>query len=169
MVRPRGPAEVRAVSRASRQPMRKTRSLRLKAALEQVPEAIDCVTRSAQAAGFDERTVHKIQVAVDEACANVIEHAYAGMSDGYMEISCCLDGCSFIVRVRDWGRRFDPNAVEEPDIDAPLEERTLGGLGLYLIRQYMDHAQFSFDPEQGNELVMVKRLQVAEQSGQGDQ
>ncbi len=147
--------------------MRKTHTLRLKAALENVPEAIACVTRSALAAGFDEQAVLQIQVAVDEACANVVQHAYAGTKDGDMEVTCCLDGHSFVVRVRNWGRGFDPEAVGEPNVDAPLEERGLGGLGLYLIRQFMDQARYTFDPKHGNELVMVKRLRVAEQNGQG--
>ncbi len=152
---------------ASRQLMRKTNTLRLKAALENVPEAIACVTRSALSAGFDEQAVLQIQVAVDEACANVVQHAYAGTKAGDMEVTCCIDGHSFVVRVRNWGKSFDPDAVEEPDVDAPLEERGLGGLGLFLIRQFMDQAQYTFDPVQGNELVMVKRLRVAEQNGQG--
>ena len=75
-----------------------------------------------------------------------------------MEISCKLEGQAFIVSVRDWGQIFDPDAVADPDIDAPLEERSLGGLGLYLIRQYMDQVEFEFDPVAGNELRMTKRI-----------
>lgn len=81
-----------------------------------------------------------------------------------MEITCSSDAGTFTVRVRNWGKVFDPDEVDEPDVDAPLEERTLGGLGLYFIRQFMDEAHYSFDPERGNELVMVKRLRVGEQS-----
>jgi serine/threonine-protein kinase RsbW len=147
--------------------MRNTHTLRLKASLENVPEAIECVTQSALAAGFDEQAVLQIQVAVDEACANVVQHAYAGTRDGDMEVTCSLDGHSFVVRVRNWGKRFNPEAVEEPDVAAPLEERGLGGLGLFLIQQFMDQAQYTFDPKHGNELIMVKRLLVAEQNGQG--
>jgi anti-sigma regulatory factor (Ser/Thr protein kinase) len=51
--------------------------------------------------------------------------------------------------------------VADPELDAPLEERTLGGLGLFLVRQVMDNVQFRSDPEQGNELVMSKRLHIA--------
>jgi anti-sigma regulatory factor (Ser/Thr protein kinase) len=60
--------------------------------------------------------------------------------------------------VRDWGRGFDPDSVVIPDVDAPLEERTLGGLGLFIVRQVMDYVQFTVDPETGNELKMAKRL-----------
>ena len=78
-----------------------------------------------------------------------------------MEITCSIESDYFIVRVRDWGRSFDVNSVPEPDVEAPLEDRDLGGLGIFLIRQFVDRAEFSFDPELGNELVMSKRLSVA--------
>jgi serine/threonine-protein kinase RsbW len=60
--------------------------------------------------------------------------------------------------VRDWGRCFEPDGVQDPDITAPLEERTLGGLGLFLIRRYMDQVEYTFDPILGNELLMIKAL-----------
>lgn len=142
--------------------MRQVSQLRVEASLENIPQAIECVNRSAKAAGFDERSLHHIQVAVDEACANVIEHAYEGLEPDDMEVSCHLDDDRFVVSVRDWGRSFEPNGVLDPDTDALLEDRTLGGLGLFLIRQFMDEVHFSFDPERGNELVMVKGLQIDE-------
>lgn len=106
--------------------------------------------------------MYEIQVAVDEACANIVQHAYAGMEPGYMQVSCSLDGRTLVIRVRDWGRGFDPNEIEDPDVTAPLEERSLGGLGLFLIRQYMEQVQYTFDPELGNELLMTKSLNVAQ-------
>ena len=126
--------------------------------------AIDCVTRSARAAGFDERAVYQIQVAVDEACANVVQHGYQDTEVGDVEICCDLDDRGLVIRVRDWGTGFDPDLVVEPDIEAPLEERTTGGLGVFLIGQYMDEACYSFDAEKGNELVMVKGI-PADQRG----
>lgn len=131
--------------------------LRLQAVLENVPLAIECAGEWARQAGFDERAQHQIQVAVDEACANVVEHAYEGRPPGDMEISCYVDGPELVIRVRDWGAGFDPGEVPWPDLEAPLEERNLGGLGLVLIRKLMDTATFCCDPERGNELVMAKR------------
>ena len=98
---------------------------------------------------------------MDEACANVVDHAYEGADPGDIEVSCRLDGQILTVRVRDWGSGFDLTGVADPDLDAPLEERTLGGLGLFLVRQVMDDVQFRSDPELGNELMMSKRLNIA--------
>jgi serine/threonine-protein kinase RsbW len=135
--------------------------LRLEAVLENVPVAIACVSRLAESAGFDEGALYEIQLAVDEVCANVVQHAYEGSEPGHMEISCLLEDQTLTIRVRDWGWGFDPNGVEVPDIEAPLEERTLGGLGLFIVRNVMDHVKFTFDPELGNELMMSKRLESA--------
>jgi serine/threonine-protein kinase RsbW len=142
--------------------MRDTRTLKVKAVIESVPVAIAFVAQSAKAAGLDDRSLYQVQVAVDEVCANIVHHAYADMAPGDMEVSCHLDDGAFFIRVRDWGRGFDPDEIQDPALDAPLEERSLGGLGLFLVRQYMDRVEFTFDPELGNELLMEKRLQVAE-------
>jgi serine/threonine-protein kinase RsbW len=139
----------------------KGNTLRLKAVLENVPVAIACVSRLAESAGFDNSALYAIQLAVDEACANVVQHAYEGSEPGDMEISCLLEDQTLTIRVRDWGWGFDPNGVEVPDIEAPLEERTLGGLGLFIVNNVMDFVKFTFDPELGNELTMSKRLEVA--------
>jgi anti-sigma regulatory factor (Ser/Thr protein kinase) len=75
-----------------------------------------------------------------------------------MQVTCSLGSNRIVIRVRDWGRSFEPALVAEPDITAPLEERDLGGLGLFLIRRLMDDVQYTFDPQKGNEVLMVKHL-----------
>jgi serine/threonine-protein kinase RsbW len=132
--------------------------LRLKAVLDNVPVAAQWVAAAARRAGFDDRAVYQIELAVDEACANVVEHAYRDMEAGDMKVSYTVVEQGLVVRVREWGRGFEPDAVDVPDVTAPLEERGLGGLGLFIVRRVMDDVQFSFDPEAGNELVMVKRF-----------
>jgi serine/threonine-protein kinase RsbW len=137
--------------------MTKATSFKLKATLDNVPRAMACVREAAKEAGFDERALYEIELAVDEACANVVQHAYGNDHTGELEVCCRLDGADFVVQIHDWGTAFDPDEIPEPDVDAPLEERTLGGLGLFLIRQFMDSVQFTFDPEKGNTLTMVKK------------
>ena len=136
-------------------------TLRMKALLKNVPRALECVGKWAEEAGFDERALYEIQLAVDEACANVVDHAYQEVEAGDIEVSCQLDDQVLTVRVRDWGQGFDLGCVADPDLKAPLEERCLGGLGLFLVKQMMDHVEFISDPEQGNELIMRKRLEIA--------
>lgn len=142
--------------------MAKASILKVEAILESVPQAIDFVTDQAQAAGFKKQALSEIQIAVDEACANIVHHAYGEMEAGDMEVVCSIEGQCFVIRVRDWGKSFAPDEIDDPDVNAPLEDRTLGGLGLFLIRQFMEQVEFAFDPEMGNELIMRKGLPVAE-------
>jgi serine/threonine-protein kinase RsbW len=137
-------------------------SKRLRAVLENVAVAIDFVTDIVQKAELDERTLYQVQLVVDEACANVVHHAYEGMEPGDMEIFCSVDCDGLSIRVRDWGRGFAADQVSEPDVDAPLDERTLGGLGLFLINQVMDQVDYRRVSEGCNELVMTKRLHNGE-------
>ncbi len=132
--------------------------LRLAATLDNVPRAVEFVRESARAVGLDDRLQGQLQLAVDEACANVVDHAYQDLEPGDMEVSCGLTDQAFVVCVRDWGRGFDLDAVSVPDVTAPLQDRALGGLGLYLIQRVMDEVRLTLDPRKGNVLTMIKRL-----------
>ncbi len=115
------------------------------------------VTRAAEKAGLDARAIYQVQMVVEEACDNIIEHAYAGESKGNIECTCVVDQEGLTVILRDHGRAFNPESIPEPDREASLEERETGGLGLYFINQLMDEVTFSFSSDAGNVLTMIKR------------
>ena len=119
------------------------------------------VTRAAEAAGLDARSVQGVELAVDEACSNIIEHAYGGEGRGDIEVTYRIDGDGLTVLLRDYGQPFDPDRVPEPDLQAPLEDRDAGGLGLHFMRQLMDQVRFEFTAGSGNVLTMVKRREVS--------
>jgi anti-sigma regulatory factor (Ser/Thr protein kinase) len=95
-------------------------------------------------------------MAVDEACTNIIEHAY-GDAPGDIHLGCRVAPGECVITIRDRGRPFDPESVPPPDLTCDLEDRRAGGLGLYLMRKLMDEVRFSFDPDKGNQVVMIKR------------
>jgi len=130
-------------------------SLTVSSRTENLSRIADFVHRVAEAWGLSERETYAISMAVDEACTNVMQHAY-GEEEGPIEITFRREGDDYTVVIRDQGRPFDPSAVPEPDLEAPLEEREIGGLGLFFMRQLMDSVRFEFDPEQGNVLTMVR-------------
>ncbi len=115
------------------------------------------VRAAAEQAGLDTRAVYQVEMALDEAFSNVLDHAYAATERGDVEIRCGVEQGVFALIVRDWGKAFDPDSVPEPDLGAPLEERTLGGLGLYFMRSLMDSVEYVFD-DGGNWLRMTKAL-----------
>jgi anti-sigma regulatory factor (Ser/Thr protein kinase) len=127
------------------------------------------VADAAERAGFDHCTVYQVQLAVDEACSNIIEHGYGGEGHGTIECSLHVSTAELTIVLRDYGDPFDPQSVPEPDVEASLAERTGGGLGLYFIRHIMDDVHFEFDREEGNRLTMVKRSERLAPSERGDE
>lgn len=124
----------------------------------------DFVTSVAEELGLDEKVTFALQMAVDEACANVMEHAYGGRTNGTLRIALQPQGAELVVTIRDHGCPFDPEAVPRPDPASPLEKRGEGALGLYLIEQLMDSVEFQFDAAEGNTLTMKKRFHRGEQT-----
>lgn len=126
--------------------------------LKNLATIADFVIKAAQAAGLNEKATFEVQMAVDEACANVIEHGYGEEDKGEITLCCkCAKG-DFVVTIRDNARPFEPDAVPSPDLKCSLAERCNGGLGLFFIRQLMDEVCFYFEAE-GNELTMIKKIQ----------
>jgi serine/threonine-protein kinase RsbW len=121
--------------------------------LDKVSEFIENVARSA---GFDDNAVYAIEIAVDEAFSNIIDHAYAGENHGNIECTCKVDAQGLTITLKDRGEPFDPNSVAEPVLDCCLDDRKERGLGLYIMRKLMDDIHFDFSKEQGNVLTMTK-------------
>ena len=101
--------------------------------------------------------VFAVQTAVDEAVSNIIEHAYKGEDVGEISCTCQTDPESITIILEDYGSPFDPNTIPTPNLDAPLMVRTEHGLGVFMMRRWMDEVSFEF--EKGlNRLIMVKRI-----------
>ena len=131
-------------------------SVQFSAKFEYLDEIREFVGDIARASGFGDKDIYNIQLAADEAASNIIEHAYEGISDGQLEISCGMkDGAILIVMV-DHGESFDPSAIPLPDLKADLSERKIGGLGIFLMRKLMDEVHYEAG-RKGNVLTMTKR------------
>lgn len=128
------------------------------AKFEFLDEIREFVGEIARAGGFSDRDVYNIQLATDEAASNIIEHAYEGVSDGLLEISCGVNGSAITIVLVDHGEPFDPSEVPAPDLKADLSERKIGGLGIFLMRKLMDEVRYQAEPRRNrNTLTMTKR------------
>ncbi len=116
----------------------------------------DFVVRSAEKAGFSLNEIYAIQTAVDEACANIIDHAYGGENKGGIEVHVKQIRNGIQIVLRDEGEPFDPSDVPSPDITSPLEIRKERGLGIFFMRKLMDKVIFEFSDRKGNTLTLVK-------------
>jgi serine/threonine-protein kinase RsbW len=135
-----------------------TEALIVSSDLEFLPQVIDFVRQASLAAGMPESGVFACELATDEACTNIIEHAYQGRSDGVIRVCCYTEDDAFVVQFHDQGIAFDPALVQEPLLTEKLADRPLGGLGMHFMRSLMDEVRFDFDPVQGNLLTMTKRF-----------
>lgn len=127
------------------------------------------VADGAAQAGMDETDIFHIELACDEACTNIIEHAYGGEDKGNIRIRWEVDDQSFTIMIMDNGRSFNPNNVPKPTFppgpndpnfseENMLENLKIGGLGIHFMRKLMDEVTYQFDPSAGNTLTMVKKL-----------
>jgi anti-sigma regulatory factor (Ser/Thr protein kinase) len=130
------------------------------AKFENLDEIREFVGDEARRVGFSNKDIYAIQLATDEASSNIIEHAYAGITDGKLQIELTLTEDEFKIVLRDHGKTFDPDSVPEPNVKADLSERKIGGLGMYLMRKLMDEVSYESSPETGNILTMIKRKGV---------
>lgn len=116
----------------------------------------DVVSKVARKVGFNKDDVSKIELAVDEACTNVIKHAYRHNSDNSIEVIIQIDHQKFMVIVTDKGKGFNPEKIKFPDMRDYLREMRVGGLGIYLIETLMDKVDFNIKPGVKNQVKMIK-------------
>jgi serine/threonine-protein kinase RsbW len=128
------------------------------AVLESLALISEFITGATTNAGLDDHAAWQVQLAVDEAATNIIQHGYDPLTPGMIELGWRIESGQLVVTLRDYGRRFNPEHVPPPDISSPLEERQAGGLGLFLMSRLMDGVRFDFDDEHGNLLTMTKRI-----------
>jgi serine/threonine-protein kinase RsbW len=105
--------------------------------------------------GFSTDDILDTQLAVEEAITNIINHGYKN-AGGEIAIYCRINGNQTEVRIRDDAPRFDPLSLPEPELDGTIENRKIGGLGIFLVRQVMDEISYRYENGQ-NILVMIKK------------
>ena len=137
------------------------KQLNLPARYSSLNKVRNFVVQAAEECGMEKDSIDAVELAVDEAFSNIIEHAYGGESHEQIECSCEDTSDRLIIVLKDCGIPFDPTSVPEPDLDASLEDRRVGGLGMYFMSQLMDEVHYSFTTGPGgrkncNALTMVK-------------
>jgi serine/threonine-protein kinase RsbW len=111
--------------------------------LESLPKISSFIDETMQTLEIpNQKDIYAVQLSVDEACTNIIKHAYANKNEGKITIRCMLACSRFVVELIDWGNPFDPTTLPPPDIESGLHERKEGGLGIYFIRKFMDEVSY---------------------------
>ena len=116
------------------------------------------VSSTAQQAGLDPKEAAGLELAVDEACANVIEHAYGHDVSKEVVVRVTLDGETLSIDIEDTGQGFDPGSVDQEELEQLINKRKTGGLGMRLMTKLMDEVRYEIEPGKKNALHMTKRL-----------
>lgn len=116
------------------------------------------VEEKASQSGIAKSITDKIVLAVDEACTNIIKHAYNYDASTEFIVRVLISKSEFKVLLIDHGKSFDPNQIADPDMPTYLKQRCVGGLGLHLMRHLMDIVEYHNLKENGNQLILIKKI-----------
>ena len=134
------------------------KELRVKSTTENLDQIRDFTRSVAAQSGFSEESIDKIALAVDEACTNIIKHAYKYSPEGDIVINIKVADNKLTVSITDFGLDFDPTLVPVPDIKKYYQQHKVGGLGIYLIKKLMDEVKYNPAVGNKNQVVLIKYL-----------
>jgi len=109
---------------------------------------------------LQQRAINSIKLSMDEILTNVISYSFKDKSPHEIIVRASLDSFLFHIEIEDDGFQFNPLQIPEPDIDKPLEDRQIGGLGVYLVRKLMDCVEYRRENGR-NILIMKKNISIA--------
>ncbi len=113
------------------------------------------ILRHARKAQLPDDAIEALQLAVDEACTNIIEHAYGGSTKHKVDIAIIVDPTRVMVRIRDRGQPFDQQSYIAPNVVALTRQGQAGGLGVHIIRKLMDQVEY-LSEGRTNEIRLTK-------------
>jgi len=140
-------------------------SKKVQARLENLQELLRRVSACAEAQGFSRKRIQEIELVTEEALVNIFQHAYLEGESGDVEIHCEGGGGGvLILTLRDTGNPFEIQTFPQPNLKAPVSERKIGGLGVFLIRKLTDNLEYRREGNQ-NVLTLAFREARGEKNG----
>jgi anti-sigma regulatory factor (Ser/Thr protein kinase) len=103
------------------------------------------------------KVINTMNLALEEVITNVIKHGYEDTGEHAIKIRCSVQDGQVLAEVEDDGQPFNPLECPDPDVSMPLEDRPLGGLGIYLVRNVMDALDYHYQ-EGKNRIKLTKRI-----------
>jgi serine/threonine-protein kinase RsbW len=129
-------------------------TLKVPAQIDHLSECIQFVSSCARRFGLDQRGIHKIVLSTEEALVNIFKYAYKN-HEGDVQVDCMSnDEREFIVEIRDCGVPFNMLKVEDPEVQYDLSNNKIGGLGIFIIKSFMDDVRYRREADM-NVLTLV--------------
>ena len=136
----------------------KNDKLEIKSRTENLAEIREFINSAAVEAGFSKDAIDNIILAVDEACTNIIKHAYKYFPDGKIILNLKTNKKTFTIEIIDYGKSFEPGLVTNPDLLKYFNEKRVGGLGMYLMKALMDDIKYTSVPGKFNRVSLTKNI-----------
>ena len=133
------------------------KSITLNNDIQEVPQLTDFVNEVCKSVELDKNTTSQITVAIEEAVVNVMNYAYPAGTQGKVKIEATANDERLKFTISDSGTPFDPTAQAEADITLPANKRSIGGLGIHIVRQTMDTVDYERTGDR-NVLTLRKKL-----------
>ncbi|MBO9315388.1 MAG: SpoIIE family protein phosphatase [Chloroflexus sp.] len=103
--------------------------------------------------------VYLLRLVIEEVATNIIKYGYDDHNRDQIQLFCQYEQGTLTITIRDRGRAFDPRDAPPPDLSSVVDQRAVGGLGLFFVREYADSLDYRHDPTSGwNELVITKTM-----------
>jgi len=135
-----------------------TFTLSIPSSVENLAMVRDFIRRVCEQAGFEKGDITKLTMAVDEACTNIVEHAYGHDKTKDVMVRAIYDEEQIRVELIDTGQGFDPTLVQPQSLEELVNKRKAGGLGIRLIRSLVDEVRYEVLPGNKNELHLTKKI-----------
>ncbi len=126
------------------------------ARLESLEGLVKSATGSALQCGLAGESLYAVEMVTEEAVVNVFKYAYP-QGEGKVRLRCMGDGDAFVIEVTDWGVPFDASSQPAPDVTSPLEERPVGGRGIYLIKKMTDEMRYTRKDRQNILSLIIRK------------
>ena len=132
------------------------KEITVKAKVENIDVVINFINQGLEESGCPERLRKQIDVAVDELFSNIAQYAY-GENEGDANICVGIENNpkTVVISFADQGIPYNPLEKDDPDITLSVEERPIGGLGIFLAKNIMDN--ISYDFKDGKNILTVKK------------
>ncbi len=125
-----------------------------------IESLLNFVDQLEQQFALSDEHAYLMRLVVEEFATNIVKYSYDHHMGGLIQLGCTCDDDELRIVIRDHGRPFDPRTSPEPDLSDDLETRTIGGLGVFLVREMCDTLSYYHDTTSGwNELVVIKKIQ----------
>ena len=139
----------------------KQKELLVKSRTENLTAVREFISSTVEEVNIPPDIAGDIVLAVDEACTNIIKHAYKYSPEGNIKIKLTYSDKKIVVEITDHGASFHPDAVPKPDLKKYFEEKRVGGLGMYLMKSLMDDIHYKSIPGKFNQVLLTKKLNSA--------